>query len=119
MDLNHTKIHFASKLGNSNSNIGDLSYGQAQNEVKFNFQVNFNIEGPDQLPSKAIGTLPKLFCTSGPNVVILAWMDDELSCGEAHGSHTHGHIHIHMNTETDAANDNSQRPKLDSVKNCV
>ena len=30
--------------------------------------------------------ITKLFCTSGPNLVVLAWMGDELLCGQAqHG----------------------------------
>ena len=27
--------------------------------------------------------LTKVFCTSGPNLVVLAWTDDELSRGQA------------------------------------
>ena len=34
-------------------------------------------------PKKTTGILTKLFCTSGPNLVILAWMGDELWCGQA------------------------------------
>ena len=32
---------------------------------------------------KIIGILTKVFCTSGPNLAILAWTSDELSHGEA------------------------------------
>ena len=32
---------------------------------------------------KTIRILTKVFCTSGPNLVILAWMDGELWCGQA------------------------------------
>ena len=33
--------------------------------------------------SRSIGILTKVFCTSGPNLVALAWMVGELWCGEA------------------------------------
>ena len=42
------------------------------------FSVKFDLEGHGQLPPKTIGILAKVFCTSGPNLVILAWMGDEL-----------------------------------------
>ena len=45
-------------------------------------------------------TLAKLVCTSGPKLVILAWMVDELPRNHARGWHTH----------TAADNDNTQRP---------
>ena len=61
----------------------ELSRGQAQNWVKFDFQVQFDLEGQGQSPPKTIGTLTKVFCTSGTNLVILARTDDELSCGQA------------------------------------
>ena len=32
---------------------------------------------------KVIRILTKVFCTSGPNLAILAWTGDELSCGQA------------------------------------
>ena len=47
------------------------------------FQVKFDLEGQGQLPSKTTKVLTKLFCTSGPNLVILAWMGNELWCGQA------------------------------------
>ena len=47
-----------------------------------------------------------MFCISGLNLVILAWMSDELSCGQARDWHTHWH--------TD--DDNTRRPKLASGK---
>ena len=48
---------------------------------KFNFLSQ--IEGQGQSPPKTIGILNKEFCTSGPNLVILAWMGNELWCGQA------------------------------------
>ena len=38
-----------------------------------------DLEGQGQLPLKTIGILTKVFCFSGPNLVILAWTGDELS----------------------------------------
>ena len=52
---------------------------------KFDFLNDFEGEGqlPGQLPAKTIGILTKLFCTSGPNLVILASMGNELRCEQA------------------------------------
>ena len=47
------------------------------------FSVKFDLEGQGQLPPKTIGILINVFCTSGPNLLILAWMGDELWCGQA------------------------------------
>ena len=47
------------------------------------FKVISDLEGQGQLPQKTIRILTKEFCTSGPNLVILAWMSDELLCGQA------------------------------------
>ena len=35
------------------------------------------------IASKTIGILTKVVCTPGPDLVILAWMGDELWCGQA------------------------------------
>ena len=60
--------------------MGDeLSRGQAQNGVNFDFEVKFDLEDHSQSPPKTIGILNKVFYTYGPNLVILAWMGDELS----------------------------------------
>ena len=40
------------------------------------FYVKFDLEGHGQLPRKTIETLTKVSCTSGPNLLILAWMGD-------------------------------------------
>ena len=61
---------------------GKLWHGQAQNGENFDFGVQFDFEGQGQLSYKTIGILTKLFCTSGPNLVILAWTVDELSHGQ-------------------------------------
>ena len=49
----------------------------------------------------------------GPNLVILAWMRDELSCGQASDWYTHTRTY----RPTDAGDDNTRRPKLASGKN--
>ena len=68
----------------------------------FTFKINLTL--------KTIGILTKLFCSCGPNLVILAWTRDKLSRGQASAYRTH--------RQTDAANDNTRRPKLASGKNC-
>ena len=55
---------------------------QAQNGVNFDFDLKFDLEGQSWLPLKTIGTLTKVFCIFGPNLVILAWTGDELSRGQ-------------------------------------
>ena len=53
------------------------------NEAKFDFQIKLDFEGQDRSSPKTMRTLTKVFCTSVPNLVILASMGDELSCGQA------------------------------------
>ena len=76
---------------------GELSCGQAQNGVNFDFEVKIDLESQGQTPPKTIGILTKVFYTYGPNLVILAWKGDELSCGQAHAYRTHGRT----DTQTD------------------
>ena len=42
------------------------------------FKVKFDFESQSQSPHKITGISNKVFCTSGRNLVILAWMGDEL-----------------------------------------
>ena len=80
------------------TSIGDESWhGQAQNGVNFDFAVKFDLEGQGQSPPKTIGILTKVLYTYGPNLVILAWMGDELSRGQASAYRTHGRT----DTQTD------------------
>ena len=51
---------------------GELWHRQAQNGVNFDFGVQFDLEGHNQLSHKTIGILTKVFYISGPNLVILA-----------------------------------------------
>ena len=60
----------------------ELLRRQAQNGVNFDFEVKVDLEGHGQSPHKTIGILNKVFYTYGPNLVILAWTGDELSCGQ-------------------------------------
>ena len=52
---------------------GELWCEQAQNGVNLDFQVKFDLEGQGQSVHKTMGTLTKVFCIFGPNLVILAW----------------------------------------------
>ena len=71
----------------------ELSCLQAQNGVNFDFEVKFDLEGQGQSPPKTIQILTKVFYTYGPNLVILDWMGDELSRGQAGGWCTHTDTH--------------------------
>ena len=50
---------------------------------KQDFENKLNLTCHAQSTSKTIGILTKVFCTSGPNLVVLAWMGDELSREQA------------------------------------
>ena len=45
------------------------------------FENKFNLPCEAQSTSKTIGILTKVFCTPGPNLLVLAWTGDELSLG--------------------------------------
>ena len=66
--------------------------------VNFEFEVKFDLEGQCQLPPKTIRILTKVFCFSGPNLVILAWTGDELSCRQGSDWYTHRHRHTQATT---------------------
>ena len=53
------------------------SGGETGNNEIWSFKIKFNT-GHSQSLSKTIGISNKVFCTSGPNLVILARMGDEL-----------------------------------------
>ena len=94
----------------------ELSHGQAQNGVNFDFEVKFDFEGQGQSPPKTIGILTKVFYTFGPNLAILAWTGPELSRGQASDWRTDWHTHTRTHPHTDADDDNTRRPKLASGK---
>ena len=50
---------------------------------KQDFENKFNLTCHAQSTPKTIGILINVFCTSGPNLVVLAWTGDELSHGKA------------------------------------
>ena len=50
---------------------------------KTGFKIENEIEDQDQSIPKFIGILTQVFCTFGPNLVVLAWTGDELSCRQA------------------------------------
>ena len=83
----------------------ELCCEQAQNEVKFDFQIKFDLEGQCRSSPKTTGTKTKAFCIYGLNLVILAWMSDELSCKLVIDIHTRTH------RPTDAADDNAPKAK--------
>ena len=69
-DLNQGILHLWSKFGVPSLN--ELSHGQAQNGVNFDFEGKFDLEGKGQSPLKTIGILTKVFYTCVSNLVILA-----------------------------------------------
>ena len=82
----------------------DLSRGQAQNGVNFDFEVKFDLEGQGQSPppqkktkknkkKQTIGIFSKVFYIYGLNLVILAETGHELSCGQAKGWRIHTDAH--------------------------
>ena len=50
---------------------------------KTGFKIENEIEDQDQSIPKFIEILTQVFCTFGPNLVILAWTGDELLCRQA------------------------------------
>ena len=50
---------------------------------KTGFKIENEIEDENQSIPKLRGILTQVFCTFGPNLVILAWTGDELSCRQA------------------------------------
>ena len=57
----------------------ELSRGQGQNGVNFDFEVKFDLEGQSQSPPKTKGILTEVFYTYGSNLMILVWTGDKLS----------------------------------------
>ena len=63
---------------------------------------------------KKTGSKTKAFCIYGLNLVILAWMSDELSCNLVIDTHTYGHTDPQTQPMT-----MPRRPKLATGKNEV
>ena len=87
------------------------SFSKSENSQATAYRITL---GTCLWPWRSSQPLPKtiMVCTSGPNLAILAWMDDELWQRQARGWHTDSHTHTH----TDAGNDNNQRSKVASSK---
>ena len=87
--LNQGILHLWSKFVVLAWMDDELWCGQAQNGVNLDFQVKFNLGGQGRSLHKTIGNLTKFFYTSKPNLAILAWTSQELSCGQASDWYTH------------------------------
>ena len=61
----------------------------AQIWVNFDFKVKFDLEGQGGLPPRTIRALIKVFCSFGPNLVIVARLDPKLSCAQTKGWRMH------------------------------
>ena len=90
---------------------GEWWHGQARNMVIFYFEGEFDLEVQGQLPPKTIGILTKVFCSSGPNLVILAWMGDKLLHGQTSDHRTHRHTHRQTQATTIPEGQNWPRVK--------
>ena len=52
------------------------------------FKLNLTLKVKVDHPHKTKGTFTKVFCICAPNLVILAWTGEELSCGQTRDWHT-------------------------------
>ena len=93
-------------------------HGQAQNMAFFYFEVKFDLEVQGQLPPKTIGILTKVFCSSSPNLVILARTGDKLSRGQASDYRTHRRTHRQTQATTIPEGQNWPRVKMDTGALC-
>ena len=82
----------------------------------FYFEVKFDLEVQGQLTPKTIGILIKVFCSSGPNLVILAWTGDKLSSGQANDYRTHRRTHRQTQATTIPEGQNWPRVKIAILK---
>ena len=71
----------------------ELSRGQTQNGVNFDFEVKFDLEGQGQSPPQNNRDLSQGLLHLCPNLMILAEMGHELSRGQAKGWRTHTDTH--------------------------
>ena len=111
----------------------EVSYGQTQNGVNFDFEVKFDLQWSRSVPTskkqkknknktkkkpttkKTIGILTMVFYTSGPNLVIPAWTGDELSRRQAHDyCRTDGHTDRQTQAKTTPEGQNWPRVKKTS-----
>ena len=97
-------MHFWSKFGDSSLNGWQVMVRTSSNDVKFDFQVKFHLEGQGRSPNKTIETLTKVFCICAPNLVILAWTGGELSRGQTRDWHTDRHTQTQATTIPEGQN---------------
>ena len=82
--------------------VDQVSYGADKLKMGWIFTLTFDLEGQIQpSPKKATGILITVFYTSGPNLVILAWMGQ--TWDSRVDTRTHG--------QTDAGNNNIRRTR--------
>ena len=89
-NLNPGILHLWPEFGDPSLNRWWVIVPTSSRWVTFDFEVKFDLEGQGQSPPKTIGILTMVFYTYGPNLVILAWMGDELSCEQTSDYRTHG-----------------------------
>ena len=63
--------------------VSQIFQGCKSDANKQDFENKLNLTCQAQSTPKTKGVLTKVFSTSGPNSVVLAWKDDELSPGQA------------------------------------
>ena len=109
-------MHFRSKFGDSSLNGWWVMVWKSSKWGKFDF------EDQGRSSPKTIGTQTKVFCISGPNLVILAWMGDELSSGQARDCYTHTHGHTYPQTQAMTIPEGQNWPRVKSgicTKRCL
>ena len=94
-DLNQAILHFRSKFGGPSLNGQWVMVRTSSKWGKLNLTLKVKVN----CPPKTIGTLTKVFCIFGPNLVILAWTGPELSRGQASEWHTHTNTWTHIQTQ--------------------
>ena len=83
----------------------------------FYFEVKFDLEVQGQLTPETIGILTKVFCSSGPNLVILAWMGDKLWRGQASDYRTNRRTH--RQTQATTIPEGQNWPRVKTTYTCL
>ena len=81
---------------------------------KQDFENKLNLTCQAQSTPKTIGILTKVFCTSGPNLVVLAQTGDELSQGEAQNG-----VNFHFEVKFDLEGQGQSPPKTIGILTMV
>ena len=82
--------------------------------VIFTFKLNLTLKFKVNYPLKTIGTLIKVFCSSGPNLNI-AWTGDKLSRRQANDYRTHRHTDRQTQPTTIPEGQNRPRVKIEEL----